>query len=201
MIIDKNLSWNDHIERVRKKVIKSIYLLKRLRSFINERTALLFYRSIIQCNLDYCSSVWSNGSKSQLDKLQFLQNRALRIVMNVDYLFPTSTLYETLKLDRLQVRWSKLVARTMYRAVNKLCPSYLSDIFSFRETPYCIRSNQCKLRLIQPKTNYGKRSLAYRGAKLWNDLDYLVSTPISIETFKRYLNRNPALFLNRTTNV
>ena len=201
VIIDKNLSWNDHIERVRKKVIKSIYLLKRLRSFINERTALLFYRSIIQCNLDYCSSVWSNGSKSQLDKLQFLQNRALRIVMNVEYLFPTSTLYETLKLDRLQVRWSKLVARTMYRAVNKLCPSYLSDIFSFRETPYCIRSNQCKLRLIQPKTNYGKRSLAYRGAKLWNDLDYLVSTPISIETFKRYLNRNPALFLNRTTNV
>ena len=45
--------------------------------------------------------------------------------MNVDYMFPTTLLYETLKLDRFQIRWSKLLARTMYQAIHKLCPPYL----------------------------------------------------------------------------
>ena len=30
---------------------------------------------------------------------------------------------------------------------------------------------------------YGKRSLTYRRAKLWNELDYPLSTPVSIDIF------------------
>ena len=185
---------------LRKKINTNV---KRLRPFINQRTALLFYRSVIQCNFDYCSTVWTNCSKSHLNQLQILQNRSLRIVMNVDYMFPTTLLYETLKLDRLQIRWSKLLARTMYRAIHKLCPPYLSSIFSFREAVYCTRSGSHKLKLIQPKTNYGKRSLTYRGAKLWNELDYPLSTPVSIDIFKRHLhdlNGHPNL-MNRITII
>ena len=190
VIIDQNLSWNNHIAHIEKKIIKCIYLLRRLRPFINQDIALLFYKSVIQCNFDYCNAVWTNGSKSCLDKLQKLQNRSLRIVMNVDYMFPSNCLYSTLNLDRLCVRWSKLLACTMYRCIHKLCPPYLSNIFCVRETAYCTRSGPRKLRLIQPKTNYGKRSLAYRGAKLWNELDYPSSPPTSIEAFKRHLNSN-----------
>ena len=113
--------------------------------------------------------------------------------MNVDCMFSTNTLYDTLKLDQLQVRWSKLLARTMYKATHKLCPNYLSDIFSVRESVYCTRSGQGRLTLPKPKTNYGKRSLTYRGAKLWNELDYPMTIPVSIESFKRYLKNNPAL--------
>ena len=86
VVIDRNLSWNSQIEHVKKKINKNIYLLKRLRPFINQRTALLFYKSVIQCNFDYCSTVWTNCSKSHLNQLQILQNRSLRIVMNVDYM-------------------------------------------------------------------------------------------------------------------
>ena len=137
--------------------------------------------------------------KSHLIQLQILQNRSLRVVMNVDYMFPTTLLYETLKLDRLQIRWSKL-ARTMYRAIHELCPPYLSSIFSFREAVYCTRYGSHVLKLIQPKTNYGKRSLTYRGAKLWNELDYPLSIPASIDICKRHLNGHPNL-MNRITII
>ena len=140
-----------NLNMLRKKIYKNSYLLKRLRPFINQRTALLFYESVIQYNFDYCSTVWTNCSKSHLNQLQILQNRSLRIVMNVDYMFPTTLLYETLKLDRLQIRWSKLLARTMYRAIHKLCPPYLSSIFSFREAVYCTRSGSHKLKTYSTK--------------------------------------------------
>jgi hypothetical protein len=42
----------------------------------------------------------------------------------------------------------------------------------FRETPssrhYNLRGSSTKLYLPQPKTDYLKKSLSYRGAKLWN---------------------------------
>ena len=191
VIIDQNLSWNTQVDYVKKKVIKSMYLLKRLRPYINQITALLFYKSVIQCQFDYCSTVWTNASKSYLSQLQTLQNRSLRIVMSVDYMFPSNRLYEALQLDRLDVRWAKLLACTMYRSVHKLCPPYLSNIFCFRESIYNTRSGPCKLKLTQPKTNYGRRSFTYRGAKLWNVLERSVSTIASIESFKRHLNGNP----------
>ena len=115
-------------------------------------------------------------------------------------MFPTTILYETLKLDKLQIRWSKLLARTMYRAIHKLCPPYLSSIFSFREAVYCTRSGSHQLKLIKPKTNYGKRSLTYREDKLWNELNYPRSTPASIDIFKRHLNGHPNL-MNRIISV
>ena len=58
VIIDQNLSWNRHVDYVKKKVTKCVYLLKRLRPYINQDTALLFFKSVIQSNFDYCSVVW-----------------------------------------------------------------------------------------------------------------------------------------------
>ena len=40
--------------------------------FIGTHQALLFYKSVIQCNFDYCSTVWTNCSKSHLNQLQIL---------------------------------------------------------------------------------------------------------------------------------
>ena len=201
VIIDQNMLWKNQVDHVKKKVIKCLYLLKRLRPYINQYIALTFYKSIIQCHFDYCSVVWANALKTDLNQLQILQNRSLRIVMNVDYMYATNNLYDTLKLDRLHLRWSKQLACTIYRSIHKMCPPYLSNIFVFRDSVYFTRSGPNTLRLTQPKTNYGKRSLTYRGAKIWNELNYPKPTIVSIETFKRHINSNPIILsiLSRQT--
>ena len=92
VVIDQNLLWHNQVDHVKKKIIKCMYLLKRLRPYITKDTALLFYKSVLQCHFDYCSPVWANASKSYLTQLQTLQNRSLRIVMNVDYMHPSDNL-------------------------------------------------------------------------------------------------------------
>ena len=181
----------NHVEYVRKKIIKYIYLLRRLRPYINQNTAIYFYKSILQSHFDYCSSVWTNAYKTYLGKLQTLQNRALRTVLNVDHLFASNDLYKLLKLDRLDERWSKQLACTMYRSIHKSCPTYLSNLFSVQQSKHNTRSGPRKLKLTQPKTNYGKRTLAYRGSKLWNSLNTSAQSVVSIKAFKRYLQQNP----------
>ena len=193
VIIDKNLQWKLHIEHVQKKVVKHMYLLRRLRPYVNQNTALLFYKSIVQSQFDYCSSVWANAYKTHLEKLQVLQNRTLRIVLNVDHLFSSKSLYQMLKLDRLNERWSKQLACKMYRSINKLCPTYLSNLFTFQQSRYNTRSGSFKLKLSQPKTNFGKRTFLYRGSKLWNSLRPPAHSTVSVQAFKRYLQQYPII--------
>ena len=77
VVIDRNLSWNSLTEHVKKK---------------NQQQFFSSYTTTPFC------------SKPHLNQLQILQNQSLRIGMDVDYMFPTTLLYETLKLDRLQIR-------------------------------------------------------------------------------------------------
>ena len=187
--IDENLLWNKQIEHLKSKVVKSLYLLKRIRPYIDERIALLFYKSVIQSHFDYCCVVWGNTCRTYCKQLQILQNRSLRIVMKVDYLFSTNQLYASLHLDKLHTRRTKQLAKIMYQSEKRMGPPYLSELFIRRESHYQTRSGEAQLELIRPKTNYGKRRFIYQGAKLWNSLVNRISSQTSLAVFKKCLNR------------
>ena len=191
VIIDENLQWNAHVDYLHKKVVKYIYLLKRVRPFIDKRTSLLFYKSIIQSHLDYCNVVWGNTGKRNCEKLQILQNRSLRIVMNVQSMYSTDALYDSLNLDRLNLRRSKQLVQSVFRAIRQLGPLCIGELFTLRDIIYNTRSGNTQMKLPKPKTNYGKRRFSYRGALLWNRIENLITPTMSFEAFKRYLNRLP----------
>ena len=187
IFIDENLSWNRQTEYLKSKVVKNLYLLKRIRPFITEQTASLFYKSVIQAHFDYCSVVWGNTNKTNLDKLQILQNRSLRAVLRVNYLFSTNSLYTTLKLDRLHVRRSKHLAQIMYQCVHHTGPPYLNELFTLRQSHYSTRSGDSQLNIVRPKTDHGKRRFLYQGASLWNNLVRHVPVNATLDTFKKHL--------------
>ena len=70
VVIDQHLDWAKHIECIGKKISKDIHLMKRIRPYITQQTALIFYKSVIQSRFDYCSAIWGNAGKGSLDKLQ-----------------------------------------------------------------------------------------------------------------------------------
>ena len=92
IMIDECLNWNIQVEKIIKDITSSIYLLKRIRPYITQNSAMLFYKSIIQAKFDYCDVIWGNCGKGSLNRLQKLQNRALRIVLNVEWMYSTVTL-------------------------------------------------------------------------------------------------------------
>ena len=105
VIIDENLSWNLHINEIRRKVLFKLYILRRIRPIITQRQAELFYKSMIQCHFDYCDIVYANTGVTNLRKLQILQNKALKTVLRKDPRFPTDQLFILLKLDNILERF------------------------------------------------------------------------------------------------
>ena len=61
-MIDATLSWSSHIDYICKRVQQRIYSLRRLRSFgASSQILSLFYTSVVQTVMLYCSTAWFNS--------------------------------------------------------------------------------------------------------------------------------------------
>ena len=74
----------------------------------------------------------------------------------------------------------------MFKIINGLTPSYLSDMFTRTSSlsGYGLRSSRMNIELPKNKTNYFKNSFAFTGAKLWNNLPNSLKEEKSLDRFK-----------------
>ena len=62
VFLDIGLTWNDHIEYVRKKCFAGLGKLKRWSGVLPSRTKKQIYNALVLPYLDYCSVVWQECS-------------------------------------------------------------------------------------------------------------------------------------------
>ena len=67
--IDRNLSWEYHINEISKKIASGISAIKRIRYFLPFEILQNVYSSLVQPHFDYCNVVWGNCSKNLSSKL------------------------------------------------------------------------------------------------------------------------------------
>ena len=58
--IDDQLSWEEQIDNISKKVSQGIGVLRRAKLFVKYDTFQLLYNSLVQPYFEYCSLVWEN---------------------------------------------------------------------------------------------------------------------------------------------
>lgn len=90
--VDNNLLWADHINNITKKMSKNIWLLGRVKELLSVEHRILFYKSYIQPHVDYCNIIWGNCAKGNLIKVERLQKRACRIILdyNIDNVYDST---------------------------------------------------------------------------------------------------------------
>ena len=193
LIIDDRLSRSNHIRELYRKISSAIGALRRIRPLISQSTAVHIYNALIQPHFDYCAPVWDGLSFYLCEKLQKLQNRAARVILQANCEVNSSLLLETLKWDQLSRlslrRRRKQKAMMMFKSLNGLGLVYLRELFSERDTHYDLRDSFRKLNLPKPRTNYLKRSFSYSVALPWNSLPESIRAIRSIGQFKKEINR------------
>ena len=68
--IDSHLTWNEHIDTLRRKLLQRIAILARARKYIPTKYRLPIYNASIKPLFTYCCTVWSNCSQTNLDELK-----------------------------------------------------------------------------------------------------------------------------------
>ena len=84
--LSNDLKYDNHVDKVSKKVASQIFLLKRLSSYIRNPTILCnIYKAFIRPHFEYAIPAWSALNRGLTEKLEKLQRRALRIILHYPY--------------------------------------------------------------------------------------------------------------------
>ena len=124
--IDENFIWNTHFTYVSKKVSSNLWLLSQIKNYLSLEHRLLFYNAYIKTHFDYCSIVWGNSSNNNINKINKLQRRACKLILDKEY---TSLEEARNRLKILSFDESVFLqkAKTMYKIANKIAPKNLIE--------------------------------------------------------------------------
>ena len=187
VLFDNCLKWDIHISKTVSKISRTISCIKRIKYYLPKRILKLLYDSLILSHIDYGIVLWGCSAKCHLEKLQKLQNRYARLILNVDILTPRIILLSSL-------RWQSVVQRVqyqfriwMYKLINNKMPKYIKDIVCYRPiNVYTRYATTCPLFIKKHKTEYFKRSFCYQGSVIWNTLPPSLRLLNSLDSFKKH---------------
>ncbi len=184
--ISNDLTWAQHINQSANKANRILGLLRRNIYSCNKTVKDAAYKSLIRPRLEYCGAVWDPYYKTDKLKLEKVQRRAARFVLN-NYNSEDSVtdMLDELKWEPLDSRrvTARLIA--IYKEVHKITPSNIQ----FQNCTRSTRRNQGSYIIATPpfnKTCY-QYSLYPRTIREWNLLPPNIREAPSVESFKSRL--------------
>ena len=116
MTIDNRLSFDNHVSVICKKINNQFNVMLRFRKLINKETLLKLYKAFILPHSYYCSSVWHFCGARNADKVDNLNKRILRFILQ-DYSSPYDILLSKVNLKSLFIRRLQNFMITLYKSV------------------------------------------------------------------------------------
>ena len=155
---------------------------------MDRESAEAIIHAFVTTNLDYCNAILHGLPKALLNRLQLVQNRAARIVTFTKKYEHITPILIDLHWLPVEYRITYKILLLVYKAINGLSPSYISNLLSFCTSSYSLRS--CSNKLLQvPRSklkSYGDRRFSIAGPKLWNSIPASLRNADSLNSFKKH---------------
>ena len=82
LVLDDQLTFDEHVNQLCKKLAQRIGVLKQIRSCLPIRQGKQFYNVMIKSVTLYGSTVWSSSSKNNIERIFKQQKRVARVIMH-----------------------------------------------------------------------------------------------------------------------
>ena len=184
--IDNKLKFDKHISELCKRASRHLNAISRVSKFLDEKCRISLYHSFILSHFHYCNIVWHNCDTENTIKIEKIQKRALRVILN-DYQSSYDELLDKIDQPLMYISRFRNIVLETFKSVNKINPPFMQDLFEVKENKYNLRGG---ILLDQPKVcteRYGIHTIRYQGARLWNSLPPHMKTSVTVEDFKYHL--------------
>ena len=125
-------------------------------------------KAFITSQFNYCPLIWMFHSRQLNNRINKIQERALRLVYKDNKL----TFDDLLKLDNsvtIHQRNLQILATEIFKVKNSLAPEIMTEVFEIKEPHYNLRSEASHFKRENVKsTHYGIQSVRHLGPKIWN---------------------------------
>jgi len=188
---DGNLNFDKHVSEICRVTNFHLRALSHIRKCLSIPSANAIACAIVGSKLDYCNAVLSGVSDYNVHRLQVVQNRAAKVVLNVRGTASVTQL-------RNQLHWLPIANRINYKIAlltfkTLVChqPHYLDALLAPYTPSRSLRSDSGHLLVVpRTKTVLHSRAFASYAPRLWNrlpqnlrDLAYLNSVSTNPDCF------------------
>ena len=177
VMMDKSLTYTTQIERVYKKASSRVKLLSRIRKNISPYVAETIYKVMIEPVLFYCNNVMLGISDSTAARFQDIQDRAHKVVFGKR---ERSNTWETVSCKR-----NRLCVLEVFKCLNGIAPINFNEYFSKNSHEKNTRGNNSLLKIPKVRTEVGRKTFAFQGARRFNQLDASARNETSILKFRQ----------------
>lgn len=177
---------------------QKLFILSKIRKFINECVVLRLYKALILSLIDYGDACYRGANKGDLNRLQ---NKALRIVNLSPRYTSNISLHKQYKVVPLYVRRQQNLLKIIH--------SYIAHNPMLISVPRVVNNGLITTRqstapyipLKVPKSSKYAQSCAQKGPSFWLDLPLDMRREYDCELFKMRVKQHLLEQLDRLHNV
>ncbi len=187
--LDESLKLDKHISSVIGSSFYQLRLLSKIKHFLNATMLETVVHAFITSRLDYCNSLYYGISKSQITRLQLVQNAAARFIQNSRKCDHITPILRALHWLPNQFRIDFKILLLVYKSLHNQAPSYLSELLPFYTPTRSLRSSEQNILLV-PQSRLkrrGDQAFSVVGPQLWNNLPPEIRVVSSLSIFKSLL--------------
>ena len=210
LTVNNTLTWKNHLFGnddnlgLFKELSQRIGILKKLRKYIPDVHFKKIVCGIFTSKMIYCITVWgkiwnlskyedtnyrsSSMTKNELQKLQVLQNKSMRLISGLSYETPTAILLETCNQLSVHQLIAYHTACQVYKIYTTKLPVYHYNRLFYEENERLngadTRASEIKSKNIQFDLSLARGSFFYQGSRIWSLLPPHIKKSDKLEKFK-----------------
>ena len=182
VMLDCHFNLNKHVNLIVANCYRLLRNIGRIRNVISTSHTEVLVHAVISSRLDYCNSLFINISKSNLNKLQKVQNAAARLVVRTRKRESISGVLRKLHWLRVESRIVFKILLLVHKVVTGKCSANLTIKYKSHS---CRPQEHLLLETKHVKSKYGQRTFDYAAPRLWNALPVEIRSEEDVDKYKK----------------
>ncbi len=181
------MTSEQHVGKVTGQAFHQIRELGSITKVLDVKSTKVLVHGFISSRLDYCNALLFGLPHDLLQRLQYVQNAAKRLIAQ-------KRKYDHVTQIRKALHWLPIkhfkVLVHAYKAQLNLSPAYLSELITPYRPTRRLRSSCDEYCQVEHRTNikhYGDYAFQNAAPKLWNELPMFIRQCDSLAKFKHHL--------------
>ena len=190
--LDSTLNFDSQVNSIVSACHLKMKGIRRIRHLMSSKDTETFVRAVVFSKLNYCNVLFLNLSSKNMNKLQRLQNSAVRLIFNFAPRTSVSDKYQELKLLRVD------------QSIVFTCIVFVHKFF-IDQLPQCLRnlleiqnSTNRLLRIKYFNSSHARKSFSFCAPRYWNKLPLDLRLTDNTSTFK---SRLKSILLENENNI
>lgn len=187
LIIDSNLTWNNHINSLIKKLSPYVGVFRRISFLCGNDVKKILYYSFFYSNITYLLTVWSGTKKENISKLKIIQNKCIRNLFFNQYRvgnISTNDLFNEHNILEFENIINLEMCINFYKIHKKYLKCDINLELNSNYHNYATRQSH-KVHKIKNKNKYGVFSFVNRGISTFNVIPSPIKKAKNVNQFKK----------------